>query len=97
MKRSSLRLTVTVLCLLLSLCASAAEIRFTSQQIECSSCAKKIKRVLEKDARVKKAMVDVNHKQVRVALKAGKSMTDAELREVIAPTQYEIDQIQRND
>lgn len=72
---------------------AANQIQFTSSQITCSSCAKKITRVLEKDSRVKRAVVDVDAQTVTVELKKGQKLSDEELKTVLAPTQYPVEGI----
>ena len=75
--------------------AAGGQLRFVSSGIVCASCAKKVVRVLRKDPRVTDARVDVDLHQVTVALKEGTKVSDAELRELIAPTGFEIDSIER--
>lgn len=75
---------------------AAEQIRFSSSKISCSSCAKKITRVLQNDARVQAASVDVEQKLVTVTLKKGKKLSDADLLAVIEPTHYPVENIQRD-
>ena len=75
--------------------AATQSIVFSSQQITCMSCAGKVKKALKKSPAVKSVSINEDTMKVTVVLKKGQTHTDQDLRDLMVPTNFSVDTIER--
>jgi copper chaperone CopZ len=77
--------------------AQAAGFRFQSPGITCLSCAGKVKKALSTSAAVASVDIDPDSLKVTVKLRPGAKLTEEELKDLMAPTSYQVGAIEKLD
>jgi copper chaperone CopZ len=87
-------LTLTVLAAL-SGSALAETIHTTVHGMVCAFCATGIEKTFKKQPEVASVKVDLTKKTVTITTKAGKTLSDAKIKEVVSYSGYKMDSIVR--
>ena len=75
--------------------AAAEEVLVNVNGLVCGFCAQGIKKTLSKNDSVSDVEVDLEKKQVTVALKEGKTLSDDDVRQLITDAGYTVVAIER--